>query len=603
MRFLTFLIVGLVISGLDILMFKETKIKRKVLNSIGYTVGINILTLFTMRYILGKMYVLSPVNYKTIFVLKYVLFAIVIGLLILFIKGLILNKIVITKNKEKTTLKSKILTGISVLFVFVGSFLYIGTVWFIDFFGKLTPEQFLFNFNSPVTGTASNVMDQAINGPVLLLVSVLVGYIFLMLTKFKITFGNEKSFSDKYVKVVGWTASIGVLIFGVSYSIKELQLVAVYSAYFDDSSYIKDNYHSPKNTKLTFPDEKKNLVHIYLESYENTYFDKNSGGYMDKNLMPAYEKLYKEGVSFSESDKKGGPYQTYGSSWSVASMVNMSMGLPLKIPMNGNSYGKSGYFLPGAIGIGDVLNKEGYNQTIMFGADADFGGLTSFFNNHKDFNIYDVKHARKIGKIPNDYNVWWGYEDKKLYDYAQEEITRLASEGKPFNFTMENADTHFPDGYIEKETPRPFDQQYANVIFHSQQQVVDFVKWIQEQPYYDDTVIVLTGDHLSMDKKFFVGFDKKYHRTTTNLIINGDFENKDIKTNNRQFAPFDMYPTILSSMGVGIKGDRLGLGTDLSSKEKTLIERDSLEKVNEELSKNSKFYNTEFVSEKKNSDY
>ncbi|MEG2253838.1 MAG: LTA synthase family protein, partial [Vagococcus sp.] len=90
--------------------------------------------------------------------------------------------------------------------------------------------------------------------------------------------------------------------------------------------------------------------------------------------MPDLQKLYDEGISFSDNDKMGGPEQTYGSSWSVASMVNMSMGLPLKVPMNGNSYGKSGYFLPGAVSIGDVLHDEGYNQTIMFGADADFGG-------------------------------------------------------------------------------------------------------------------------------------------------------------------------------------------------------------------------------------
>lgn len=76
--------------------------------------------------------------------------------------------------------------------------------------------------------------------------------------------------------------------------------------------------------------------------------------------------LSEQGVHFSNSKATfGGPHQTYGSSWSVAGMVNMGMGIPLKIPMNGNSYGKSGYFLPGAVGIGDVLHKEGYNQTIM----------------------------------------------------------------------------------------------------------------------------------------------------------------------------------------------------------------------------------------------
>ena len=51
-----------------------------------------------------------------------------------------------------------------------------------------------------------------------------------------------------------------------------------------------------------------------------------------------------------------------------------SSGLPLKIPMEGNSYGKTGQFLPGATLIGDILEKQGYEQSIMFGADADLVG-------------------------------------------------------------------------------------------------------------------------------------------------------------------------------------------------------------------------------------
>lgn len=599
MRGLIFLIVGVLMFSIDNILFKERGKKNKFKKFITYTVGLNTVSLFIMRFILKKEYVLSIQNYKTLFILKYLLFTMVLGLMVLFIKGLILKDITLVPNRKKEKKGTIICSVLSSVFLFLGASLLIGTTWFIDFFGKLTPEQFLFNFNSPVTGTASGVTEQAINGPVLLLVSILVGFAFLMTTKFEMQWHGKKVFSDCLIKRLGWGVSIVLFVIGLSYSMKELQLIEVYHAYFDDSGYINDNYHSPKTTKLEFPKQKRNLVHIYLESYENTYFDKTSGGYMKKNLMPDYEKLYAKGISFSETEKRGGAYQTYGSSWSVASMVNMSTGLPLKIPMNGNSYGKSGYFLPGAVAIGDILSKEGYNQTVMFGADADFGGLTSFFNNHHDFNIYDVKHARQIGKIPNDYNVWWGFEDKKLYAYAQEEITRLANEGKPFNFTMENADTHFPDGYIEKDTPRPFDEQYANVIFHSQKQVTDFVKWIQKQPFYENTTIVLTGDHLSMDKKFFKDFDPSYHRTTTNLFLNGDFEEQSIKTINRKFAPFDMYPTILSGMGVKIKGNRLGLGTDLSSGKKTLIERDSLEKVNDELAKNSKFYNHEFVSERR----
>ncbi|MEG2708699.1 MAG: sulfatase-like hydrolase/transferase, partial [Vagococcus sp.] len=378
--------------------------------------------------------------------------------IVLFLKGLVTQSITIQKNTEPLTLTKKIIIGVSVCLGIIGAFLWIGTVWFIDYFGKLTPEQFIFNFKSPITGTASGVTDAVINGPVLLLVTVSFFFVLGMVVKFTFSWKQQVKFTDRTIKRIGVVLGIGMFLFGVTYSIKELQLKAVYHAYFDDSSYIKDNYHSPTDTKLTFPKEKRNLVHIYLESYENSYFDTKNGGYMEKNLMPDLQKLYDEGISFSDNDKMGGPEQTYGSSWSVASMVNMSMGLPLKVPMNGNSYGKSGYFLPGAVSIGDVLHDEGYNQTIMFGADADFGGLTAFFTNHKDFNIYDWKHAKKIGKIPDDYKVWWGFEDKKLYQYAQEELLRLAAEDKPFNFTMENADTHFPDGYIEEGTPTPFDK-------------------------------------------------------------------------------------------------------------------------------------------------
>lgn len=599
MRVLTYLLVGVLISGIDIFLFKKENIKEKVKSFLLYTVGINTLSLFLMRYVLGKPLVLHANNYKTLFVLKYALFSLALGVSVLLLKGIIMHQLNFTKNTKKQSVMEIIFSVLSIVFVLLGSFLWIGTVWFIDYFGKLTPEQFIFNFKSPVTGTASGVMDDAMNGPVLLFVSVAVAFIFFVLVRFNLEWRNKKLFSDRVFKVIALVFSVGLLLYGASYSIKELQLKAVYHAYFDDSSYIKDNYQAPEETKLTFPNKKRNLIHIYLESYENSYFATSSGGYMEQNLMPDYERLYEEGISFSNNELKGGPHQTYGSSWSVASMVNMSTGLPLKVPMDGNSYGKTGYFLPGAEAIGDILHAEGYNQTIMFGADADFGGLTSFFNNHKDFHIYDWKYAKKSGKIPEDYKVWWGFEDKKLYEYAQEEILRLAAEDKPFNFTMENADTHFPDGYIEKETPTPFGQQYSNVIFHSQKQVYDFVKWIQAQEFYDQTTIVLTGDHLSMDKKYFVDFDPTYYRTTTNLIINADFDNKEIETQNRQFAPFDMYPTVLSSMGVKIEGSRLGLGVDLSSNEKTLIERDSLETVNEELSKNSQFYNNEFVSEPK----
>ena len=162
---------------------------------------------------------------------------------------------------------------------------------------------------------------------------------------------------------------------------------------------------------------------------------------------------------------------------------------------------------------------------------------------------------------------------------------------------METADTHFPDGYLSKNAPTPHKNQYANVISYSDKEAVNFIKWIQAQPFYDDTTIVITGDHRSMDKKFFKDFDPKYNRTVFNLILNPAV--KPNKTIDRQYAPLDFYPTTLSAMGVEIKRHRLGLGTDLFSKKPTLIERDGFKKFDKELSIRSNYYDKEFVSEKK----
>ena len=65
---------------------------------------------------------------------------------------------------------------------------------------------------------------------------------------------------------------------------------------------------------------------------------------------------------------------------------------------------------------------------------------------------------------------------------------------------------------------------------------------------------------------------------------------------NRQFTTMDMFPTTLASMGVIIEGDQLGLGTNLFSEKQTLAEKYGMDTVNEELVKDSKFFNN-FVSD------
>ena len=191
--------------------------------------------------------------------------------------------------------------------------------------------------------------------------------------------------------------------------------------------------------------------------------------------------------------------------------------------------------------------------------------------------------------MPEDYYVWWGFEDEKLIEYAKEDLTELASSDQPFNYTMLTVDTHFEDGYVCDLCQDLHDgNQYGNVISCSDKQVSEFVSWIQQQEWYDNTTIVITGDHPTMDSDFCDPVSSDYSRRVYTAYINADpIENHS--KGERQYTTLDTFPTTLAAMGVSIEGNRLGLGTNVFSGEETLLEKDGMQLINTEFSKKSDF--------------
>lgn len=532
----------------------------------------------------------------------YLIVITVIGFIWLFLSALTEGKLFYSKNVDRK--KVHYVTGIiSVVLFALGMAAFTGTIWGKETFGDVAPDQMLINMFTPKDGTSDDIMSTLWTGPVFQTIAATVFFMLFSFSSRVINLRNGEKESCIFPvlarRILSFVMAVSMLIGGAAYGIKQFELFKLMRMYVMESSFIEDNFADPREVKLQFPKEKRNLVHIYLESMENSYLSTDMGGYLNENLMKPLTDLAKEGISFSHLDKGfGGPVATTGCTWSVASMVNMNTGLPMKVPVEGNSYGSPDNFLPGAVTIGDILAAMGYEQSLMFGATARFGGLNYFYESHGDFNILDHDAAREKGWIPDDYNVWWGYEDDKLFEYAKTELTRLYETGKPFNFVMETADTHFPDGYVGPNTPTPRDNQYANVIAYSASEVAKFVRWIQQQPFYENTTIVIIGDHLSMDKNFFTDFDSDYLRTTFNLILNpadGLLDIPEERTHNRWYFNGDMFPTVLASIGIKIEGDRLGLGTNLFSDTPTLFEENGGEKgwdkINKIFEMKSSFYN------------
>ena len=122
--------------------------------------------------------------------------------------------------------------------------------------------------------------------------------------------------------------------------------------------------------------------------------------------------------------------------------------------------------------------------------------------------------------------------------------------------------------------------------------------WLKKQPFYEDTVILVTGDHLSMAEEYISStYEKSYDRTVFNALIHSEawFEEETKKNKNRIFTSFDWYPTILNALGAKVEGDRLGFGVSLFSDKKTVAEEIGLKKFDQELRKQSEYYNREIV--------
>lgn len=513
---------------------------------------------------------------------------------------------------QKSKAKGRKILGLSITYslLLASAILYTASVYKRKQFGDSQLDEIIFYMtNGLADGQALSFVEAARDN--LLLCGILFFLLLLPVIDFyrnrvRINinleiFGNNRrlKFNPSHMPI-RYKLSYAIVVFLISLWVLMSSFHAV--EYIRSLTQVSDvyekNYVDPKKVALKFPEKKRNLVYIYMESMENTVVSRSHGGRAEVSRIPELESiaLDKKNVSFSNLDSGlGGALPVSGTTWTVAGMVAQSTGVPLKHSLfntdNGSLDRSYKEFLPGAGSLGQLLEREGYNQSFLMGSVASFGGRDSMLKQHGNYNVLDYEKMKANGSLPKDYGVWWGYEDKKLFEFSKKEATRLASEGKPFNLQMLTADTHFTDGYLDSSCQARFTGKYDNVHACSSAMVAELVQWLKEQPFGDNTTIVLTGDHLGMQAPYYEDLiaDSQYQRTIYNAIINSAIA--PIKSNSRTFSTLDMYPTTLAAMGVTIPGDKLGLGVNLFSEQPTLLEKyGSIESLSTELEKRSNYY-------------
>lgn len=455
--------------------------------------------------------------------------------------------------------------------------------WMFATWTNLSMDELVYHLTAPLDGTNTDMIWDYVR--VCAVPTILVIFFLILI----LIAWRKKEKVHLFRGIINLVALVGIIVM-LGYTWTELGVGDYLKDQNTESKFIEDEYVDPTDVEVVFPEQKRNLIYIFLESMETTYSDVDDGGAFDENVIPELTEIAQTNEDFSGADPKlNGGYSLAGTTWTMGAMFAQTSGLPLNISISANDMDTQDSFFPGVTTLGDILSDAGYTQTLLIGSEAQFGGRKLYFQEHGNYEMEDYSYAIENGLIPSDYKVWWGYEDQKLFEFAKEKLLQLSQGDEPFNLTMLTVDTHFEDGYVCEQCLTEYDTQYSNVMACSSRQVGEFLKWIQQQDFYENTTIVISGDHPTMDSDYCAEIDQEgnYDRRVFTAYINAAAYAQDQQE--RTYSTFDNFPTTLAALGVQIDGDRLGLGTNLFSGTKTLLEEFGNSKVNAELKKKSEF--------------
>lgn len=450
--------------------------------------------------------------------------------------------------------------------------------------------EIMYYFISPKGGFGTSVVGEGVRTCILLFLVIFIILLLPMMNSKKVKV--KINVKNKSFRLFPLLNSYKLIYCLVIFSISVFLILYKLGAH----TYIKNNltsgdlyetyYVNTNDVKISFPEKKKNLIILYLESMESSLVSSENGGVFEESRIPELEDIALNNISFSNTDKLGGANIASQTSWTIAATVANTSGTPVLSEL-GNDYDKVEKFLPNIVNLGDVLRKEGYNLELIQGTGKYFSGIDKYYTTHGEYEILDYYEMVNRELVYDGYFVWEGIEDKKVLEFAKDEILDLASEDKPFQVSIFTMDTHFKDGYVDRSCSNYFDEHLSNAYLCSSGMVNDFVNWIKKQDFYEDTTIVLIGDHLNMNTDYFSKYPE-YNRTVYNAFINSSVSTTNTK--NRLFSAFDFYPTILASIGAEIEGDKIGFGVNLFSDKKTMFETLGIYNFNSELLKRSVYY-------------
>jgi len=443
---------------------------------------------------------------------------------------------------------NKIKYSIIVYFILtIGSFLLFITYGISDYFtGNGIDEATIYHLKYGLGGAGFLEYKELI---IISITIIVTGFILLFWFLIK-----KKKSNRKYQILFSYILIIISLLMNPA----SIDLYDIFNIDFSESDEFYKYYRKPEISQINDPT--KNLVFIYAEGLELTYF------YQDvfPDLVTELQKIKHKSTYFTNIN------QVPGNRFTIGGIVNSQLGISLVTPSFENSMSGMDQYLPSAVGLGDLLNTEGYFLSFMGGANLSFAGKGKFFRTHGFDEV--LGRDELVPKLKDKkYLNGWGLYDDTLLELVYNRFIELSKKEKKFGLFTLTLDTHHPNGHISKTCG---DLKYKdgknpilNAVSCSDRLLSNFINRIIDSPFAHQTIIVLVSDHLSLK-------NSAYNLLEGYAVLNGIKTKIERKNLFMIIDPMKLYGTKIKAAGsnldigptilpfLGYKGE-IGLGRNI----------------------------------------
>ncbi|MEM5020238.1 LTA synthase family protein [Bacillus subtilis] len=319
------------------------------------------------------------------------------------------------------------------------------------------------------------------------------------------------------------------------------------------------------NKRLFGAAKGRNVILVSLESTQSFVINEKLNG---EEITPFLNDFIKQSYNFNNVYHQTGQGKTSDSEFIVDnSLYPLGRGAVF-FTNAGNQYMAAPEILKNSGYYSAVLhanNKSFWNRDLMY----DSFGYDSFF----DINSYDVTDENSVG---------WGLKDKEFFEQSSELMKNLP---QPFYSRLITLTNHFPfDLDEEDQLIDEYDSssqtlnKYFPTVRYQDDALKRFIEKLKEDGLYDNSVIVLYGDHYGISENHneamgqFLGkeitpFEEVQLQKVPLVIHIPGITDKKPQTIETVGGQIDIRPTLMNLLGIDTK-DQIQFGNDLLSDEK-----------------------------------